>query len=140
MRCSFLVAGLLLVGMANSICRAETLPSDLGEMLEQAAIAEQMVQSCAAASPELADAFATGWRDWQLRNKEVTKAVESTTKIMETPAGAAILYLYNSLKEALKKQSRLSEINSTQAALMCKHLLSELTKGALDYKSSSAKP
>ena len=109
-------------------------------MLEQAAIAEQMVQSCAAASPELADAFATGWRDWQLRNKEVTKAVESTTNIMETPAGAAILYLYNSLKEALKKQSRLSEINSTQAALMCKHLLSELTKGALDYKSSSAKP
>ena len=110
--------------MASSICRAQNLPPNLGQMLEQAAIAEQMVQSCAAARPELADAFAKGWRDWQLRNKEVLQAVQATTEIMETPAGGAILYLFNSLKEALQKKTRLSEVNDIQANLMCKNVLS----------------
>ena len=108
-------------------------------MLEQAAIAEQMVQSCAAARPELADAFATGWRDWQLRNKEVRQAVQATTEITETPAGGAILYLFNALKEALKKQTRISEVNDIQANLICKNVLSELTKGKLDYKPPPAR-
>jgi hypothetical protein len=139
MRASLLVVGVLLVGAPNSICPAQNLPGDLGEKLEQAAIAEQMVQSCAAANPELAEAFAKGWRDWQVRNKEVWQAVEATRTITETPAGAAILHLFDALKEALKGQTRLAEINSTQAALMCKHVLSELTKGRLDYKPPSVK-
>ena len=71
--------------------------------------------------------------------KEVWQAVEATRTITETPAGAAILHLFDALKEALKGQTRLAEINSTQAALMCKHVLSELTKGRLDYKPSSVK-
>src|ERR1051325_5877413 len=128
MRASLLAVGVLWIGAVGSIGRGQNLPPDLGEKLEHAAIAEQMVQSCTAASPALAEAFATGWRDWQLRNKEVVQAVEATTKIMETPTGAAIIYLFNSLKESLKGQNRISDIGSTEATLMCQHVLSELTK------------
>jgi hypothetical protein len=130
MRAFLLTVGVLSFGVVSSIGRAQNLPLDLGEKLEQAAIVEQMVQSCAAASPELAEALATGWRDWQVRNKEVWQAVEATRTVMETPAGAAILHLFNALKEALKRQARFQGVNSTQAVLMCKHVLSEVTKGS----------
>ena len=140
MRPFLLTAAVLSFVVASTVCRAQTLPADLGEMLEQAAIAEQMVQSCATARPELAEALATGWRVWQLRNKEVAQAVAATTTISETPAGAAIVHLFNALKEALKRQTGLSEENSTHSALLCKTVLSDLTKGKLDYKPSSTKP
>jgi hypothetical protein len=109
--------------------------AELVDMLDHAAIVEQMVRSCRDSRPELDAALDTARRAWWNRNAEVREAIDELTRDADDARSREFLDYYRTLVMSLRAQIAHQRMQGhTEYAERCDGVLRDLTSGHFDYR------
>jgi hypothetical protein len=96
-------------------------------MLEHAAIVEEMARACGHLRPARSGDFSEAWKGWLRRNRHVSEALETVTRLAGTLAGDAILYIFHSLHTAFADHTNaLDSTGNNQYAARCDTVLADI--------------
>ena len=114
-------------------------PGDLVSMLDHTAIVETMAVACEDSRPDLATSFREAQQRWWLRNARVHQTLATLEQEVGAPRANAFLSYFSSLQQSLSQQIKDQQhIGNTGYAARCDGVLTDLTRGRLDYRPSKA--
>ena len=127
------------LGSIVSSGAGELDPGDLVSMLDHTAIVETMAVACEDSRPDLATSFREAQQRWWVRNARVHETLATLEHEVGAPRANAFLGYFSSLQQSLSQQIKDQQhIGNTGYAARCDGVLTDLTRGRLDYRPSKA--
>ena len=102
-------------------------------------IVETMAVACEDSRPDLATSFREARHRWWVRNARVHETLATLEQEVGAPRANAFLSYFASLQQSLSQQIKDQQhIGNTGHAARCDGVLTDLTRGRLDYRPSQA--